>query len=624
MRLKRRFAIVFVLSAFVATVSSCGSKKMTADGEQRSEPVEEQRSEYAGEQRPEPVEEQRSEYAGEQRSEPVEGASSSQETPPTRVAGTLNAVKQDAMDLKNVIEQARAEGLVKGQAAEVASTAGEGSDEGLVYLSFTNAEVSSFESTPDWAPKPDPKAPIDGNLETRWSPDLGKDNEWAYFDFGKKKTISKFIIRWEAAYATRYEILSSDDAENWKRIIRNDDGQGEVEEIEISPVTCRYVKIIGLERANPDWSFSMWEFEAYGPKEKNPGDMTLLETFPHRNVPAIDEAFLETVTFADGEVVPSPGALARDEFQRGINYTSWAPEELAQPMSDASLKYISEIGAGHLSLMVVWYQDSVDTPEIYPDEDKTISDEALEHAINVIHKLGMKVLLKPHIDLKDDEMRMYIIPGDTWFKYYKAFIVKYAKLAEKYHVEILCIGTELSNTSTANWRDQWADIIDAVRGVYTGPLTYASNWDEYESVSFWDQMDYVGIDAYFPLSEKKDPSKEELVAAWNAQGDKLEAWLAEKNLTEKGIIFTEIGYDSIDGSNVQPWRVLATLSDQVEDQNEQADCLDALMEALHKRSWFKGFYWWNYFPRPDIGALGYTLRGKIGESVLTDWFERKQ
>ena len=129
------------------------------------------------------------------------------------------------------------------------------------------------------------------------------------------------------------------------------------------------------------------------------------------------------------------------------------------------------------------------------------------------------------------------------------------------------------------------------------------------------------MDAYFPLTNKNNPPKEELIAAWNAQADILEKWL-ETSGHDKPIVFTEIGYDTVAGSNKQPWRVIPTLASQIESQEEQSNCLESLLMVMSNRPWFKGFYWWNYFPRPDIGVLGYTLRGKKGEKILSEWFSR--
>lgn len=47
---------------------------------------------------------------------------------------------------------------------------------------------------------------------------------------------------------------------------------------------------------------------------------------------------------------------------------------------------------------------------------------------------------------------------------------------------------------------RWPPLIAAVRRRFTGPLTYAANWDPgYKAVPFWSLLDYVGIDEYHPL-----------------------------------------------------------------------------------------------------------------------------
>ncbi|MDD5495883.1 MAG: discoidin domain-containing protein [Candidatus Omnitrophica bacterium] len=490
----------------------------------------------------------------------------------------------------------------------------------MVYLKVENAAASSFDESPDWAPKPDPMAPVDADLNTRWSSGY-KDGEWIYFDFGKPKTVSKIVIKWEQAYASSYEILSSDDAKTWKRVVLLEGQTGGTNEMKFQPVTARYVKILGLKRANPEWGISIWEVEAYGPKDKNPEDLPLEDTFKKSAQKSEFEKKLDEIRLIAEQIVPSPGPIAVTEFQKGVNYTSWDKSELATDLSDYSLIYLSKLGVKHVALMSVYYQDDAESKRMYADVKKTTSDESLGHAINIIHALGMKVMLKPHVDLVDEDARSNIIPSDEWFKNYKEFIIHYAQLAAKYNVELLCIGTELSNTTTSRWKEKWLDIISDIKKVYKGSLTYAANWDEYETVSFWNDMDSIGIDAYFPLTNEDNPPLEELVKAWTKHADTLEKWLKENGLN-KPVIFTEIGYDTIIGSNKQPWRILPTLATYVESQEEQSNCLESLMKVLTKRSWFKGLYWWNYFPRPDIGPLGYTLRGKRGEKVLSDWYEK--
>ena len=529
---------------------------------------------------------------------------------PVAAAEKAEAPQVPAQEAKSAETQAAAPAAEEPQAPTSASD--------LAYLKVEKATASGFDESPDWAPKPDPMAPVDGSMDTRWS-SAYNESEWIYFDFSKPKTLSKIIIKWEQAYPTAYEILTSDDGTTWKRLILMENQAGGTSEINFEPVTAQYVKVLSVKRASEEWGISMWEFEPYGPKDKNPGEAAKEVAFVQKRELTPTEKKVMELKFEPGQVVPSPGPITPAEFQRGVTYTSWSKDELAAQVSDMSLAYLADLNVGEIALMVVRYQETAVAKSIYIDEVKTISDETLGHAINVMHALGMKVMLKPHVDCADEDARVNILPSDEWFKGYKEMMVHYAELAAKYNVELYCVGTELSNTTTSQWKKQWTEVIDAIKAVYKGPLTYAANWDEYETVSFWEMVDYIGMDAYFPLTNQKNPPKEDLVAGWERHANTIEAWRTAQKL-DKPVIFTEVGYDTIEGSNIQPWRVLPTLATHKESQDEQANCLAALFEAMAKRPWFKGFYWWNYFPRPDIGSLGYTLRGKKGEKILAEWF----
>ena len=194
-------------------------------------------------------------------------------------------------------------------------------------------------------------------------------------------------------------------------------------------------------------------------------------------------------------------------------------------------------------------------------------------------------------------------------------ILRYAKLAEENKVEIFAVGTELENTTFSRWEKEWEDVIASVREVYGGYLVYCANWTEYEGVSFWNLMDFVGIDAYFPLAAVNNPTQEELVNAWSGVADNIERWLTDRNI-DKGVIFTELGYVSSDGTSKQPW---ATLNNP-EDQDEQAEAMNAALTVLTKRDWFKGLYWWQYFPQERWSPLGFTIKDKKAENVLEKWY----
>ncbi len=493
------------------------------------------------------------------------------------------------------------------------------SDE-LVYLEADNASASSFDLTPDWAPPPEPKAVIDGDLLTRWSSDY-TDSQWICLDFGRPKVLSKMAIFWESAYAVDYDILTSLDNKNWQLLLSLEDQDGGIDELEFAPVSARFVKLLGKEKFNPDWGISLWEILCLGPGSRNPEDKPLASVYPQlaRQLDK-EEALMAELEIE--EPLPSPGALSLDEFQKGVVYTSWSRTELDTSASDQTLEYLKGLGVRHLGIMVVWFQDSIEEDVISPDANDTPEDKALAHAINKAHSLGMKVMLKPHVDVKTDEWRGDIIPSDAWFVSYKDYLLRYASLAARYNVELFAIGTELGNTTLSSWQSQWEDIIKEIREIFPGVLTYCANWDEYETVGFWDKLDFIGIDAYFPLTEKKDATKEELIAAWQKYAAKIDGWLKKKRL-DKPVIFTEVGYCSADGTNTQPWAVLSNnIVEGFVDQQEQADSLEAMLVACSVYPWFKGFYWWNYFPQERWSPLGYTIRGKRAEEVFADWLKR--
>lgn len=106
----------------------------------------------------------------------------------------------------------------------------------------------------------------DGGAGSRWESDAS-DSQWIYVDLGKKEKIENVVLKWETARAKEYEIQVSNDAKKWKTVYTNKDGKGGTDEIKLSPVTARYVKMEGVSRAT-DFGYSLYEFEIYGKKQK--------------------------------------------------------------------------------------------------------------------------------------------------------------------------------------------------------------------------------------------------------------------------------------------------------------------------------------------------------------------
>ncbi len=316
------------------------------------------------------------------------------------------------------------------------------------------------------------------------------------------------------------------------------------------------------------------------------------------------------------------------EFQKGMCYVSWTAEKYASLSSDQSLKEVAALGTKWVSVHVTWYQEKCNTTAIYPTPS-TPSDASIIHAIQTAHSLGMKVMLKPHLDLIDSSEGSW--RGDiacstepewkTWFENYGNFVLHYAKMAQENNAEIFCIGTELTSIATVKenmWRDA---IIKPVREVYKGPLTYAANWnDEYTHVKFWDALDYVGIDAYFPLVEDKPrPTFEEIKKGWEPVVKDIETFQKTVN---KPIIFPEAGYCSAEWTAKTPWEYMA--SGKV-DLALQADCYRALLETFWDKSWFYGVYWWRWGTDTRFGGpnnRGFSPQNKPAKDIVKEWYKK--
>jgi len=311
-----------------------------------------------------------------------------------------------------------------------------------------------------------------------------------------------------------------------------------------------------------------------------------------------------------------------EAFQKGMSLTSYWHDQYNYPESDSALVDLAQTNAEWISVLATWYQDSVQSTEIYRDPLRTPDDSSLVHMIERARELDLKVMLKPHVDSQDDTWRALIEfnrekDWDAWFSSYTSFITHYARIAQSLGVEQFCVGCEL--TGTIRRQANWEAVIESIRVYYDGPLTYAANWwAAYDSVTFWDALEFVGIDAYFELTEVFDPTLDELLVAWERWVDDIEEFY---NRTNKPILITEMGYRSIDGCNITPWD---WWSPGTVDLEEQEVCYVAACSTFLNRDWLEGLYFWSW----EVDRAGgveddsYTPRAKPAEAVLRDWYGR--
>jgi len=356
----------------------------------------------------------------------------------------------------------------------------------------------------------------------------------------------------------------------------------------------------------------------------------------------------------DGSDFESSGHFGMDNF----TWPNGIEPKYGFENIDNSIQMIANIDANHVAVLVTWYMDDLTSVEIHPDSLKTHSDEELVALVDSLHSLGINVMLKPHVDVEDDTWRGHIQPSnlEQWFSSYETFITHYADLAERLNVNLFCVGTEFESLSGAAFKPYWENIIKNVKTIYHGPITYAANWDGFrqlsfwalakrtpfrfpindgfQKVSFWNEIDLVGINAYFPLSCEPDPSLESLIDGWTNYSDSLAShnWVEEiqafQDTINKPIIFTEIGYGSRDFAACEPWLVVEPSSGNMVTPNAtlQARCYEAAFRVFQDKEWFHGFFWWNWLPWSDAGGLcdfGFTPQNKPAQDTLKKWHETR-
>ncbi len=320
------------------------------------------------------------------------------------------------------------------------------------------------------------------------------------------------------------------------------------------------------------------------------------------------------------------------QLQKGVNLTLWSQDVNVDQLA-ASLDNLKALGADSISVNVWWFQDDINSDVIQADfTHYSASDDSVRTVVAAIHERGMAVVLKPMVDLRNDptHWRGNIVGDEAWFTGpggYGAFMDHWADIASETSAEMLVVGTELVNTASEEAR--WRTVVTDVRSRYTGPLVYAalhggSSAATSANIGWWDALDFIGLDAYYPLTSKTAPSLGELQAAWQDRAAMIGNWRNSlPSEDQKPILFTEVGYRSWDGTNKAPWSGADKSSANV-DQQEQADCYEALLSQLWgKEPWLEGLYWWNWEvdPHPTWEVPNwYPIQDKPAEAVLRNYY----
>ncbi len=318
-----------------------------------------------------------------------------------------------------------------------------------------------------------------------------------------------------------------------------------------------------------------------------------------------------------------------DQFLKGFNFAHEGYEVYNGYMGTLamqSLEKLKSIGANSITIIPYSGFRSMNDPHPFrlSQSAGAENDAAVIRSAYKAEELGFVVIMKPQIwswlgwtgdiTMKDEAQ------WNLFFEYYDEWIMHYALLAEIHHVEIFCVGNEFKN-ATLTHQQKWEELFAKVRKVYSGKITYAANWGaEFEQVTFWNDLDYIAVNCYYPLSSKTDPTDEELMQQMERNLDLIESVQKKYN---KPLLFTEIGFKSISSPWISPHK-----DDDEQGYNEasQRRCYDIMFKAMEDEDWINGVYIWKWPSYMDFSKeyeKDFNPCGKEAEATIADWFGKR-
>lgn len=311
------------------------------------------------------------------------------------------------------------------------------------------------------------------------------------------------------------------------------------------------------------------------------------------------------------------------EKVNGVNFVS-----PAKPVKNDCFTHLNNIGAQWVALNPFAFSEP-GKPNVFHDlkwqwwgEKK----EGTEVMTRLASNEGLNVCIKPHIWVKGQGW-----PGDftleteaewrQWEKDYKGYVLGLLEVAIQHNTKMFALGTEV-RIAARERPAFWRHLVREIRAQYNGKLTYAANWDNYQSIPFWQDLDYIGVDAYFPLLEAPNPTVEELVAAWQPHVKELEAFSKKMG---KPILFTEYGYRSVPKTTWKQWEIEEHWNfSGASNETAQNRAYEAIYKAFWDKPWFAGGFLWKWYDDyPSAGGpnnTDYTPQNKSAEKVILKWY----
>mmetsp|Transcript_13192 Transcript_13192/g.48087 ORF Transcript_13192/g.48087 Transcript_13192/m.48087 type:complete len:676 (-) Transcript_13192:129-2156(-) len=256
-----------------------------------------------------------------------------------------------------------------------------------------------------------------------------------------------------------------------------------------------------------------------------------------------------------------------------------------------ALDYFKELGASFIVLPINFHLDSCSATKVLDGATMRtrLGRYRLARMIQDAHERDLRVALVPHLFVGEAGVKKVADPQcwhgaikpqargksdvealEMFFLSYQDAVKRLAKIAEQNCVEVLAAGRELKSLTVSDEDPEkklamWKTFVAEVKTIFTGQVTYSSNWDETHEVvqgaQFWQLFDFVSVNAFFPLADtplakgtslaEKQKSQEEMVQrALFTFKDRINAL---KECTGMPIWFMEHGFRAMANCAMHPW-----------------------------------------------------------------------
>lgn len=311
-----------------------------------------------------------------------------------------------------------------------------------------------------------------------------------------------------------------------------------------------------------------------------------------------------------GKTVSYETGISSPQWSKnGYDPKTWGPEVL-------SLE--KETDACWIGMPLLFHQTSYNTTDVQtgqatPTVQSFINGVRYVHAANLhvfaTFLLGTGYTPDPwdgKITLPDP------IDQQAWFGHYFTTIKPYLQAAQDNRVEQLAMGTEEKWLQNNAPDTLWIQLLQQIRSIYTGTLTYDANWDTLlTQPPSWMKSKYlsfIGISAYVPVINTSHRVNPNAIAELWRETVKTDLDTFSQEIGSP-VLISEIGYRQASDALYNPWNVNITTSK--DPQEQAAACSAAITNTIHDPS-VRGIFFWGW----GDGVGGMNLSGTLAAQTI--------